>query len=750
MRKCYTTIGMIRSVTKQLKTETLASLRKLHRFLSLPRHFLRGSYLEYGIIILVFISLAVIYTDFIAFNINSQLFIDGPGDGTSGFLWLNFAYPDPNPLLGFTDFANYPYGEKMGGATFITYMALWLPLRVLSTIFGPVAGINLVTLWGFVAAGLGGYWLLKKLTSSVTVALFAGFAIAFVPYSLGKSTVHLAYIFSIVFVLIVAAFIALWSKPTKQRAVIFAASIALAFYTDGYYILLASSLVVGLVMAGVLHSLLLRYEWRQYLPKIKMLFLSLLALVVFMIPVAYVQLTQSSQINKTLDDSRGEIADEIKTYRANVIDFLIPSQGNPILTALDSSQTILGYKYQHSNASESNNYVGMIVVALCVIGFTLIGIWAAVKKRSSLDELDSGILSSYILVGSITFVTVPLFLAFMFSPEVYVFGYTIPLPGRFLIDHDIALWRVMSRFFVPLHVVMVIFASFTLWIILKSSRFIQRRTKYKNVIVTAVVVSLTLLTALEYWTTVNRPSFDFRNEPAAYQWLSKQNDINVVAELPMVDPSKLEIAYYTTAQILHKKKLVNIKEATNREITNTLGSVDNPETIDFVYNRGAQAVILHDQECSSVSWGAILFKDDKNKICIYKINKPITSDRLYIKFENGFSYTISRPKLDSSTTTIMKSDLVFSVVDQNFQMTNTGSVQFKSEIEPFFNGSINGKWVLKQNNKDVGSGSINESRAKIDVTIDAAEEVQLFIYSDKMPLKAEDIQLNNTIVTRLF
>jgi len=718
--------------------------------MALPRHFLRGSYFEYSIILLGFITLAAIYTDFIAFDIHSRLFIDGPGDGTSGFLWLNFAHPGPSPFLGFTDFTNYPYGEKMGGATFITYMALWIPLRLLSTVFGPVAGINLITLWGFIAAGLGGYWLLKRLTGSAIIALFAGFAIAFVPYSLGKSTVHLAYIFSIVFILIVAAFIALWMKPTKLRAIIFAASIALAFYTDGYYILLASSLVVGLVMAGALHAILLKVEWKQYLPRIKMLLLSLLALVIFMIPIAYVQLTQSSQINKTLDDSRGEIADEIKTYRANVIDFIIPSPGNPILTALDSSQTILGYKYQHSNPSESNNYIGMIIILLCVIGFTLIGIWVVARKYSSLSQLNRGILSSYVLVGLITSVTVPLFLAFMFSPEVYVLGHTVPLPGRFLIDRDIALWRVMSRFFVPLHVVMVIFAAYTLWIILKSSRSIQLRTKYKNSLITVIVVSLTLLTALEYWTTVNRPSFDFKNEPAAYQWLSRQNDISVVAELPMVDPSKLEIAYYTTAQILHKKKLVNIKEATNRETTNTLGSVDNPETLNFVYNRGAQAVILHGENCNAVPWGFVLFDDITNKICIYKINKPITSDELYIKFEKGFSYTISRPKLDSSTTTIMKSDMVFSVVDPGFKRANAGSAQFMSEIEPFYNGSINGKWVMKQNNKDIGSGSISESRAKIDVKLDVTKEVQLFIYSDKVPLNAEDIQLNNTIVTRLL
>ena len=70
---------------------TVSGVKKM---LTEKRGFLNGSILEYLIVAVVFLAATISAMNFIPINgIDSKVFTQGPGDATSGFLWLNYADP---------------------------------------------------------------------------------------------------------------------------------------------------------------------------------------------------------------------------------------------------------------------------------------------------------------------------------------------------------------------------------------------------------------------------------------------------------------------------------------------------------------------------------------------------------------------------------------------------------------------------------------------------------------------------------
>ena len=725
-----------------------AYLRKLAKNARVFKPFLSGSYLEYGLVFIFFTVLSIILTNFVAFNITSQLFVSDPGDATAGFLWLNFADPGIDPFLSSTTLVNYPFGEKLGSATFVTYLALWLPIRVASYLFGAVAGINIVMLCGFIGGAMAGYWLLKRLTGSIAIALFAGIAIAFVPYNLYKSSSHIAYIFTIVFVFILASFMALWTRPTKKRGLLFGAAIALAFYTDGYYLLLASVMVLGLIVSGVLFSFIRRVNLADYRKKISSLFIALVTLLVLCVPIFGVQLFQGADIKNTLSSSRSDIGAELHAYQTKVMDFILPSPTNPLFESTGESQTLDSYKNLRSNSTESMTYIGFILILLVVVGITLAVIKVFLPRQSSLGSLKPRTLNMYILLTCIVVVTTPIFLSFMMSPSTVIAGHTIYLPGQLFIDHNIALWRVLARFFVPMHVVLAVYGAFTLWLLLRIHKGIWRNKTVKAGIV--AIFSLLLLT--EYSTAVNTPSFNFNNAPESYQWLSQQNDIKTIAEFPMVDPLDSHTTRYVTYQIVHGKNLINFKEPSDKRLANVLGSIENPEAIDFAYQRGAQAIVTHDIKClQTVSWGVLVHSSKDaptGTICIYKLNAPVTNDQLFAVYGDGFKYFPNQPAAILPLASFEKMSASLSITSSSLDKKATGIASLSAQINDFHNDKVNGKWSVEQGGVIIAEGAIINSTATVRAVVDTTKEIVFRLKADPGSLlRPDDLSMNSLVVT---
>ena len=711
----------------------------LRRVFTVNRRFLNGTLAEYSVVAAVYTGVTVVLTNFVLLNIGTQLFTGGSGDATAGFLWLNYADPGIEPALSPTNLVNYPEGEQLGGPTFITYLALWLPLRILSFLFGPVAGLNLMMLGGFLLAAMSGYWLLKRLTGSKLIAFFAGYAIAFVPYNLYKSVSHLAYLYCFPFVLMIAAFYGVWQKPNALRAILFAGTIALAFYTDGYYLLIASISVACLVLAGLVLTSLSRQERERFITRLRSLSIAAGTLVVLCIPILYVQLSQGSQVSSMLSSSRAtDPASEMRAYRTRWEDFLLPSGQHPVWSLNDDFRQVSAYKELRSTPSECMNYIGYVILLLTIVGFILLLTYRFARKYSGLSRIDVRTRKQLIFFGVILAISIPIFLAFMFSPATEFRGHTIYLPGQIMAHFGVGFWRVLARFFIPLHILLVIFAALVLNIIYKELS--QRRGKKR--LAASVVVCAVVLTGFEFLTTHNMPSFDFRNMPAGYTWLKEQKDIEVVAELPMVDALDGMTGYYATAQIVHGKKLVNMKEPAGDRLHNAIGGIDNSETVNLAYRRGAHAIITHDIDCrNTVSWGRLLYGGDKDDpLCIYRLDRPVDQDDRFIVFKQGFQYTAVRQKPYKQEVTIIDDTANFYIVDQSLEMRSLRKeAQFTSLLTYVSSTQLSGSWAIEQNGKVLAGGGLEGYQTKVSAdNIDTTQLVVLRIsYADGTPV--EDI-----------
>lgn len=736
------------------KTEVLSYINTLKLSMLKHRIFLAGTFFEYTLVALLFFALTLFYTDFVLLQGTHQLFIEGPGDGTAGFLWLSFADTDWSPFFGHTDLVNYPTGENLSNPTFITYSALLAPLWVLTKLFGAIMALNLVTFFGFFGCAITMYWLIKRLTRNAAVATFAGYAAAYVPYHIMKSSSHLAYIFSLVFVLILAAFIGLWNKPSVKRAIILAAVVALAFYTDGYYLLIASIFLACLIVSGFVYSLIARDGVHYILNRTKYLLVTAVSLIIFMLPVAYVQFHQGSDIKNSLGRVRDNIAFEIEYYAARPSDFIIPSVHNPFLMNSPEFQQIQQLKNSRSNTSENTLYIGFVLIILCLIGLVIGGVYIVRRKYATLRKLTDIQRRHFLTVATVFIVSVPVLYLWTLPPHISILGYNIITPSGLLIHFNIALWRVMTRFFLPLHIIIVVFASMTLAVLLK----IVRNYKWGRIASVGIVASMILLLSVEYASMTSRPAYDFNKIPAAYTWLRDQNDIQVVAELPLLD-RPLDVNYnFVTAQIIHGKKLINTHLANNEVGGRTaLGDDDEGEAVDYAIERGAQAIITHDANCQSVKWGEIVYKDTKqaqykegqyygDATCIYRVKPNQHPDDLFVTLTPGTFADAPLMSRDSHEYSLIYGGRGELRVRNQFDEPVSGSAVLSANITTAPQAAkFNGTWQIVQGNTTLASGAVGEAiRSSINTSLPVVVKVSDMQGRDPMLYQ---IALSNVVVT---
>lgn len=738
--------GLIRKVTAIGFNGILLGLKQS---LFKKRNMLRGSLFEYLLVALSYLVFAAIVTRGVLLNLGDQIYAS-IGDATAGFMWLNYAEPGLELLPSYTDDVNYPVGESVGGPTFITYMALWIPIRLASSVFGPIAGLNIVMYLGFVVSAMAAYWFTKRITGNVAVSIFAGIATAFTPYALYKSSGHIAYIFSGVFIFILASFIALIRKPTFFRAVLFAATIALAFYTDGYYILLASIMVLGLLFAGMIYGIIVKFSRKDYVTRVKYLLISLFSLILLLTPVALTQIYQGSQVAERLGGARSDIGSEIVAYRSNIIDFMLPSEHHPAFEDSKQFQRLHDFKGLRSNRSESMSYLGYTLVFLASIGAAILFVKLALKRKSSLNIPDNQFrIIVFTFIASFT--TIPLFLAFMFSPAVNVAGVNIPLPGQLFIDYDINLWRVMSRFFVPLHAVLAIVASLGLYLLYAVIVPNHQASRNRKIVGSVMIFIFTITLVFEFAADIpNRPYSFSKDMPSAYTWLAQQDDIQVIAELPMVDPLDERTAGYVSSQIVHGKKLVNMKDPNTARLSNVLGNDMNQETLNFLYQRGVDAVVVRGQACPYETWGSLSYVSDleskiEPKMCVYRLGalEKTFVDDAFVVYGEGFN-----PSPNSKDQTIV----VLNSINADFSIKQPDLRTTLNDIEEGV--LVSGK--LTNNRSDSIQWSITNERGLVLVSgIAEAGKVVAFEFitrheKNELKINAKNYQLGEVTISEVI
>lgn len=711
---------------------------RIVKILRQKRHFLAGSLLEYIAIGVVAFLFTCYVMDFIQFTgITHKIFARGPGDATSGFVWLNFADPGINPFLGKTDFSNYPVGESLGGLYFITYILLWAPVRVSSFLFGPIAGINIITTLGYFMSFMSMYWLMKRLTSNLIVSLFAGYSLAFFPYAIAKGTAHLAYIFSIIFVAILASFMYFWLHPSKKSLGILLAAIVASLYFDGYHLLLTPVMVMAMLIAGVMHTYLMCDErLKNIWLRIKYLGIFAVGFLILCLPILLVGTVFSRQINSSLSATRSPISQEIPFYRSWPIDFIIPARDNPFFNENSTYNSIQSFRNARSDTLSNTSFIGYVTIIFSAIGAVIGFVWIFVRKTryrnlSILSNVDDKQRSVFLLLFLIAMVGGMMFISFMLSPSVSVAGMQVPLPGELFIKLDIGLWRNMSRFSEPLQVVLVAFSCYTLWIIFKYTAL--RTRKYGMLVWYVIGGALFIITFVTYANKVNYPELDTHKQGRAFSWLANQADIKTIAYLPIADPLDEISSNYSALQLVSGKRMVNIKNPDNRVNSDVLGSIENTESVSWAILRGADAIVVFYQEdgCRREAWGDTIMWDETWNVCVYRTNKNIVNrvDRYFAKIVKGVDATPNYDYRQKNTLRLNSSSVAIDIVNDDF----VGIPRDKTKVRITANllnwnyptDNIDGTWMIYQAGQEISHGAISQGKASVEAEVEAGKPVEL-------------------------
>jgi hypothetical protein len=475
-----------------------------------------------------------------------------------------------------------------------------------------------------------------------------------------------------------------------------------------------------------------------------------LFLLVFSVPLLFVTFYFKDRVRNDLGVARGDIAFEIQHYSALPIDYVLPPISSSYLQDFSGFRELHDAKNTRSNPSESTLYVGFAVLVTVLFGMAMMITYWLKRGEQTLHRLAPADRKFFLFIGCLFLVSVPILLAFTVRQQIPVWGHTIFMPAQILLELGLNLWRVLARFFLPMHVMLVLFAAMTIWAVFRATG-LGKRTGWQGVIVAGLVVFM----AFEYANTFNRPPFDFQKLPPGYTWLAKQQDVKAVIELPFMSKPWDAAAHAVTAQQVHNKKLINLhlpQQAIGAH--NALVTLSNPETADYATSRGAQMAITHDAKCERTEpWVTLVYDGSKDKgyppLCIYRLT-PATNDRLFVNLKSGFSdiAVVTKTGYYDMVYGNYGELWVMNQYDEFVEKPITAQLSLTLFGTPD-HARFTGTWRILQGEQPLAIGQIQESQpVTATAVVDASKPIQLrFNRADGTDPDLYQIGFTNTVIT---
>lgn len=543
---------------------------------------------------------------------------------------------------GATDKSNYPFGEQLGKPQFITSAVFIFAYKLFSSLTTPICGLNLIVLLGYMSTALTMFGLVRWLSRRFDIALFAGYAAAFVPFHLIKSQSHVNYIYGSIFIGVIWAFLWLLSKPSYRRAAVLGVVSALGFYFDGYFILITSLLLLGLFAApfalDFIKLIINRKAWRDILRKsfvrLRYIIFSAIVLALLLVPILLVFRASGDAISQSLASVRSNIKAETLIYGARPIEFILPPYNNPLLPTEYAGWR--AQKLHSSNYSESTLYVGYTVLLLAFIG--LAGLSRSKLRREKLKGIPYTD-----LVFSTTFAWIVCF-AFSLPAVAFLFGHDIRMPTLLLIKLT-ANWRVLSRLFLAMDPLIVLMASLGLYFLTRNkSRLMQIGT----------VFVCGLLLFLEYLPTPLHTTNDlYKDAPPIYKQLANDDSTKIVAEYPIADFRYTPSIF--TFQPMHKKILVNSNDSSisRGPFLASFAGLNDKQTLGTLKSLKVDEVITHG------------FKSDNSSLAQFFENPNYNPDGTLNLPASSYAYRLGESVNPINSLLVIKKGYVALSVDSN-------------------------------------------------------------------------------------
>lgn len=529
-------------------------MERLNRASGYINQWYKKAWAQWLVALLFFFSVSWFYMGSAITSCNAVTI--APNSDTSGGLaW--FQWVDGNdPTWDFSNKSNYPVGESLARPQRITSAASSLTYWGLAKATSPTCGVNLLVLGGFLTTALLSFGLVRWLIRRNDIALLSGYAAAYAPYYQLKANSHVTYMYGSLFTLILWSYLYFVQKPSYKKAALFGGATIFSMYFDGYFVLISGALVGMLLLALLFKRVFsiassrkdisIKINYREVIDNFKKYYKYILLLaitaIIFLAPVLYTQFSRSSDIKSDLGVARNDINFDTFVYSIRPYEFFLPSDANPLMPE--------GYKawrsrHMHmSNPNENTVYLGLVTVALSLIGFFIY-----VRKKERIVKFESGFTYGYIY-GLLLFVILGCVLLSL-PPKLEVFGLQFITPTQVLIKFT-ANWRVLARFFLVIHQLIVVLAAISLYMILRRVKVDWKKT--------LVVGILLVIVFLEYFHLPIHSGLNiYSGSPQLYRKIKDDSSVNVIAEYPITELGHVPIVF--SMQQVHGKKTINANDS---------------------------------------------------------------------------------------------------------------------------------------------------------------------------------------------
>lgn len=553
-------------------------------------------------------------------------------DSSGGLAWFQWA--GGNDLSwGYSYKTNFPAGESLARPQFITSEIFIFVYKIMASISTPICGLNLMVLLGYMSTGLMMFGLMKWLFKRFDIAIFAGFAAAFVPYHQLKAQSHIVYVFGSIFIGLIWSYLWFMSRPSYRRAAVLGLVSSIGFYFDGYYVLISAILIACLYSSSFLFDLYKIVDQKkrrkiahEALARLRYLCLSIGILFVLLLPIIHVQMTQGDTLKRSFAAARGDIKIETIEYGARPIEFVVPSFNNPILPTSYQNWRLSAKQQHYSNPSENTLYVGYTVLILAVLAVAFM-----FKKRER--RLAFRNISYRRLVLTLLLPLVALVL-FSMPSRFSLLGHLAYMPTRVLIKLT-SNWRVMARLFLAIDPILIVLASLGLYAVTKN---------WKKIWSGLLILLCTTILFFEYLP----PNFSlagdlYKDSPAIYKRLAADSTVKTVAEYPITDFRYSPTIF--TFQQMDNKTLLNSNDASiaRGPFDTGISGLNDVQTIGALKALGIDVVTSYGLNPRNDKLAVYYPASDNNKggiptIYSYRISSSVMPESYVLLAEDGFDY----------------------------------------------------------------------------------------------------------------
>jgi len=439
------------------------------------------------------------------------------------------------------------------------------------------------------------------LTKSRWIALLAGYAVAFTPYVQNKIGDHPSYGYASILIALLWLLVHLISHRKRLHAILFAILLGSCAYFDPYFVLLAITVVLPILIVWGLLGLKNQKTTKTWNTKKFMVWAQpfLLAAAVFIViisPLVAITVTNANLISSNVASVRGNVEAAAMQCSNKPLDYLLPDPNNIYL------KKIIGPEYTTDNinmrnwcnGSESHVSISAVIFTVIVIGGIII-LW----ERLSARKIKLGTVSGYdnrLLVSGAILIALA---AFSIGLPPYIHG--VITPSGIVLSLTTT-WRIFAREYLVLNVIAVLLFALTLRYFSLSAAFRNRRFLLA---VLFVLMFLGVIAEYQVKHPFNPPVFNYsRDVPEVYDRIRDDVNIEAIAEYP-IDRAGVEydsIVYYLTMQAVHGKQILNSTAIGNasENIHNSIKDLSDPQTLPVLRALGIKYIVIHGEKPSDI------------------------------------------------------------------------------------------------------------------------------------------------------